>query len=292
MSTTLPKLLEVLTLEELDVDVYRGQTPETSLQRVFGGQVLGQALMASGLTVPGDRTVHSLHGYFLRPGDPHAPILYLAERLRDGGSFSARRVVARQHGKVIFVMLSSFQVHEDGLEHQLPAPHVPGPDGLPTLFEVTRRRTNGAWPVDPQEWAAIDVRVVEPERPEAGRTGPFGLQVWLKAAGALPDDPLLHAAVLAYASDMTLLSVSAVPHGLVLADPRLMTASLDHAMWFHRAFRADEWLLHDESSPSASNSRGSGQGRVFDRQGRLVATTMQEGLLRQVNSPSGAAPRS
>lgn len=273
MAATVEELLDVLTLEQVEDDIFRGRSPRTSLQRVFGGQVLGQALMAAGRSVPDGRTVHSLHGYFLRLGDPAVPIAYVVERVRDGGSFTTRRVVARQHGRAIFQVSASFQVVEPGLDHQDPAPEVPGPEELLSLVELAGAG-RPAYP-EPQEWAAIDVRPID----RVSAAAP-GLQVWLRAAAPLPDDPLLHAAVLAYASDMTLLAVAAVPHDVTLRDPRLFTASIDHAMWFHRPFRADQFLLHDEVSPSASGGRGTGYGRVFDLQGRLVATAVQEGLMR------------
>lgn len=286
MTATVAELLDILLLDQIEDDVFRGRSPRTSLQRVFGGQVLGQALMAAGRTVTPLRSVHSLHAYFLRLGDPQVPIAYLVDRVREGRSFSTRSVLARQHGRAIFHMSVSFQVTEPGLEHQDPPPQVPGPEGLRTLAQY-RARDDAAWPVDPDEWAAIDVRVVEDgagqEPPECCRLG--RMQVWLRAADELPDDPLLHAAVLAYASDLTLLAAALVPHSVNLGNPRLFSASLDHAMWFHRPFRADEWLLHDEHSPSAGNARGLGQGRVFSQDGRLVATTVQEGLMRVNDLP-------
>ena len=278
MPATLEGLLEVLTLDRIDDNVFRGRSPETSLQRVFGGQVLAQALIAAGSTVTRERTVHSLHAYFLRLGDPIVPIAYLVEPVREGRSFSTRRVVAHQHGRPIFQMSASFQISEPGLDHQAPAPEVPRPDALPTVEERIARGDDN-WPSDPLEWAAIDVRPVQ--GPTCGTADVTErVQVWLRAAGTMPDEPLLHAAVLAYASDLTLLAAAIVPHGVGLHDPRVFAASLDHAMWFHRSFRADEWLLHDASSPSASNARGTGQGKVFDLAGRLVATTVQEGLMR------------
>ena len=281
MTATVAELLDVLSLDRIEDDVFSGRSPKTSLQRVFGGQVLGQALMAAGTTVTPQRYVNSLHAYFLRLGDPAVPIAYIVERVREGRSFSTRRVIARQHGRPIFHMSASFQISEPGLEHQDPAPQVPDPDELATLAQF-KSRGDAAWPVDPDEWAAIDVRRVEetaaPGSPDGSGVG--RLRVWLRAAERLPDDPLLHAAVLAYASDLTLLAAALVPHSVQIGNPRLFSASLDHAMWFHRPFRADEWLLHDEHSPSAGNARGLGQGRVFSRDGRLIATTVQEGLMR------------
>ena len=272
MAATVEELLDVLTLEQVEDDIFRGRSPRTSLQRVFGGQVLGQALMAAGRSVPADRTVHSLHAYFLRLGDPTVPIAYLVERVRDGGSFSTRRVVARQHGRPIFQMSASFQVVEPGLDHQDCAPEVPGPEellGLVALAGAGGRRPGAAG-------VGRDRRATD--RPGRGR----GARASGVAAGgrAAAGRPAAARCVLAYASDMTLLAVAAVPHDVTLRDPRLFTASIDHAMWFHRPFRADEFLLHDEVSPSASGGRGTGYGRVFDLQGRLVATAVQEGLMR------------
>ena len=282
MSPTLEALLDLLDLEPLEEDLYRGRSPETTRQRVFGGQVAGQALVAAGRTVVPDRAVHSLHAYFLRPGDPTIPIVYAVDRVRDGRSFTTRRAVARQHGRAIFVMSASFQVAEAGLDHQAAMPPVPPPETLPTLRERMAASTVD-WGDIWQEWGAIDVRHVggEGERgvevvPGDGPHAP----VWLRAASPLPDDPLLHVCVLTYASDLTLLSSALVPHGLTMATPGLGMASLDHAMWFHRPFRADQWLLYDQSSPSASGGRGLGLGRIFTGDGRLVASAVQEGLIR------------
>ena len=269
MVASVPELLTLLDLERLDDDLLRGHAPATTLQRVFGGQVLAQALVAGARTVPDDRPPHSLHGYFLRAGDPSVPIVYLVERTRDGGSFTTRRVIARQHGRPIFHMTASFQVVEEGLEHQDLMPEVPAPEGLPTLAE---RIAASGRPVAPDEWGVLDVRY--------GGEDLDRLQVWLRTISPLPDVPALHAAVLAYASDLTILGTALRPHGIGFEDPRLISASIDHAMWFHRPARADQWLLHDQDTPSASGGRGLGRGRMFDQQGRLVATTVQEGLMR------------
>jgi acyl-CoA thioesterase-2 len=283
MPQSIDELVALLDLETLEDGLYRGQQPDTSLQRVFGGQVAGQALAASNRTVEAGRRVHSLHAYFLRPGDPSVPILYDVERTRDGRSFSLRRVVARQHGRPIFSMSSSHQVPEEGLEHQDTMPEVTAPEDCPELGDVLAtltKRPRSDWD---HEWAALDVRYAgdsreggvlsDPEHPAVAR-------VWLRAAGRLSDDPALHEAVLAYASDLTLLSASVVPHGVYIGDPRLVPASLDHAMWFHRPFRADEWLLYDQVSPSASGGRGFATGRLFTQQGRLIASVVQEGMVR------------
>ena len=283
MPQSIDELVALLDLETLEDGLYRGRQPETSLQRVFGGQVAGQALAATIRTVEAGRIVHSLHAYFLRPGDPSVPILYDVERTRDGRSFSLRRVVARQHGRPIFSMSSSHQVPEEGLEHQDSMPEVTAPEDCPELGDVLAtitKRPRDDWD---REWAALDVRYAgdsreggvlnDPEHPAVAR-------VWLRAAGHLADDPALHAAVLAYASDLTLLSASVVPHGVYIGDPRLVPASLDHAMWFHRPFRVDEWLLYDQVSPSASGGRGFATGRLFTQQGRLIASVVQEGMVR------------
>lgn len=268
---TVADLVALLQLEPLDDGLLRGVAPETELQRVFGGQVLAQALMAGGGSVAADRAPHSLHGYFLRPGDPAVPIEYVVEPTRDGGSFSTRRVIARQHDRPIFHMTASFQAPETGFEHQDPMPEVPAPETLPHL-----RDRPGAGPaLRHGEWDALDVRYDEDARRDDD-----ALRVWLRTAGTMPDDPLLHAAVLAYASDLTLLAAAAVPHDVSFGDPDVIAASLDHAMWFHHAVRVDEWLLHDQESPVASGGRGLGRGRIFARDGRLVATTVQEGLIR------------
>jgi acyl-CoA thioesterase-2 len=283
MPQSIDELVALLDLETLEDGLYRGQQPDTSLQRVFGGQVAGQALAATIRTVEAGRRVHSLHAYFLRPGDPRVPILYEVESTRDGRSFSLRRVVARQHGRPIFSMSSSHQVPEEGLEHQDSMPDVTAPEDCPELGDVLAtitKRPRDDWD---HEWAALDVRYAgdsreggvlnDPEHPAVAR-------VWLRAAGKLTDDPAVHAAVLAYASDLTLLSASVVPHGVYIGDPRLVPASLDHAMWFHRPFRVDEWLLYDQVSPSASGGRGFATGRLFTQDGRLIASVVQEGMVR------------
>jgi acyl-CoA thioesterase-2 len=248
---------------------------------VFGGQVAGQALVAAGRTVErGD--VHSLHAYFLRPGDPSVPILYEVDRIRDGRSFTTRRVVAIQHGRAIFNLSASFHVDQRGPDHQLPMPAVPDPESLPTFQErmAPYAEQFGDWLTRPQP---IDQRHLDdPGAPFSREGGRAPRQrLWIRADGRLDDGQLLHACVVAYASDMSLLDSVMLPHRLSWDDPRLMGASLDHAMWFHRPFRADEWLLYDQASPSASGARGLALGRVFTEDGRLVATVAQEGLIRQ-----------
>jgi acyl-CoA thioesterase-2 len=273
MPESLEDLVDLLDLEMIDVDLFRGQQPQTSMQRVFGGQVLGQALVAASRTVDPGRIVHSLHGYFLRGGDTAVPIIYRPEPTRDGGSFSSRRVVASQNGKPIFYMSASFQRPEPGLDHQDPMPDelVP-PEEAPTLASVLEARSGRKAADWDKEWSALDVRLA----------GVTGRQFWIRAAGKLPDDPALHACVLAYASDLTLLGASLLPHGIVIGDRRIQPASLDHALWFHREFRADEWLLYDQASPSASGARGFATGRLFNQDGRLIASVAQEGLIRPV----------
>jgi acyl-CoA thioesterase II len=271
MPESLEDLVDLLDLEMIDVDLFRGRQPQTSAQRVFGGQVLGQALVAASRTVDAERHVHSLHGYFLRPGDTAVPIVYRTEQTRDGRTFSSRRVVGSQSGRTIFYMSASYQRAELGLDHAdpMPADLLP-PEEAPTLASVLEQASGRKAEEWTKEWAALDVRL-------AGRTG---RQFWIRAAGKLPDDQALHACVLAYASDLTLLGASLLPHGLILGDPRIQSASIDHAMWFHREFRADEWLLYDQASPSASNARGFATGRLFTQDGRLIASVAQEGLIR------------
>jgi acyl-CoA thioesterase II len=255
-------LVKLLDLEVIEVNIFRGLSPDESRQRVFGGQVAGQALVAAARTVEADKRIHSLHAYFLRPGDPSVPILYEVDRIRDGRSFVTRRVVAIQHGKAIFNLAASFHRDEPGLAHQFPPPDdLPGPDDLP--------------PARAPE-SAIDARYVAArpdERPPVQR-------VWLRADGRLPDDPVLHTCVLTYASDMTLLDTTLLPHRGQFDETKLMMASLDHAMWFHRPFRADEWLLYAQDTPSGGGGRGLGRGLIFTHDGSLVVSVVQEGLIR------------
>ena len=275
-------LVALLDLEPIEVNVFRGRSPDDKRQRVFGGQVAGQALVAAGRTVDPGRPVHSLHAYFLRPGDPSVPILYEVDRIRDGRSFTTRRVVAIQHGQAIFNLAASFHVAEEGFDHQLPMPEAPPPEGLPTFAErlAPVRELVGEWYTRPQP---IDLRHVgaPPHASGGGDPRPPCQQVWFRADGTLPDDPLLHACVVTFASDMTLLDSILLAHGTSWLDPGLMGASLDHAMWFHRPFRADEWLLYDQESASASGARGLGQGRIYRRDGVHAVSVVQEGLFRR-----------
>jgi acyl-CoA thioesterase-2 len=278
------QLLEVLDLTELEPMVYRGMSPPVGPQRVFGGQVAGQALVAAGRTVDPDRAVHSLHGYFVRAGDPAAPIEYRVENIRDGRSFSVRRAVATQHGRTIFFMSASFHRPENGLEHQAPMPaDVPAPDELPTMVERLAKYPErlGIWNLIPRP---MEVRYVgEPGWVRPGdRPAEHHQRVWMRVDGKLPEDQLIHACALAYASDLTLLDSVLSQHGEVWGPGGFMGASLDHALWFHRPFRADQWLLYDCWSPSSSGSRGLATGRMFSEDGRNIATAVQEGLLRRV----------
>lgn len=282
--TAVDALVRLLDLEALGDDRFLGISPPVGPQRVFGGQVAGQALVAAGRTVDPERQVHSLHGYFVRPGDPTVPITYTVENIRDGRSFSVRRSVAQQHGKVIFFMSASFHVPEDGLDHHEAAPaDVPPPEEVPTMAERLAKypERSGIWSMIPRP---IDVRYVgEPGWvPPGDRPASPTQRVWMRIDGKLPDDPLLHACALAFASDLTLLDSVLAVHGAVWGPGGFVGASLDHALWFHRGFRADEWFLYDSVSPSASDARGLATGRMFTRDGRHIATAVQEGLLRRV----------
>jgi acyl-CoA thioesterase-2 len=279
-------LLEMLDLEALPDGSFRGVSPAVGPQRVFGGQVASQALVAAGRTVDPVRQVHSLHGYFVRPGDPAEPIHYRVEDIRDGRSFSVRRCVARQHSQTIFFMAASFHHHEEGLDHHAPAPKdVPPPEDLPTMADRLARfpERHEIWSIMPRP---IDIRYVgEPGWVRPGeRPADVHQRVWMRIDGKLPDDPVLHACLLAYASDLTLLDSVLSVHGEVWGPGGVIGASLDHALWFHRPFRADEWFLYDCWSPSASGSRGLATGRVLTRDGRHIASAVQEGLLRRVGA--------
>jgi acyl-CoA thioesterase-2 len=283
MMTPLSSVLALLDLEPIEVNLFRGRSPQEERQRVFGGQVLAQALVAAGRTVE-DRSAHSFHAYFLRPGDPTVPILYEVDRIRDGKSFTTRRVVAVQHGRAIFNMSASFQIEEPGLEHQAPMPDAPLPEELPTAEEYREVLKKSA-PPGAETWfdgdRAFEERYADPinwYKPE--KQAPHQ-RIWLRASEPLPDDPALHQAILAYVSDMSLLDSAAMPHAISWVDPQMQIASLDHAMWFHRPFRADEWLLYVSESPSASNARGLATGSIYTRDGRLVCTVAQEGLMRK-----------
>lgn len=284
MPTALDDLTHLLDLEVIEVNIFRGRSPAEHRQRVFGGQVAGQALVAASRTVDDrDRRIHSLHAYFLRPGDPAIPILYEVDRIRDGKSFTTRRVVAVQHGQAIFNLQASFHIPEPGLSHQIPMPDVPAPDTLPdwkTRLEPHRELV-GDWYDRPRP---IDLRYVEGDPLDRGTERSVQQRVWLRADGRLPDDPTLHACIVTYASDMTLLDTALLPHALSFADNSVQMASLDHAMWFHRPFRADEWLLYDQLTPTTSAARGFVVGSIYTISGDLAISVVQEGLIRQARS--------
>jgi acyl-CoA thioesterase-2 len=275
------RLVALLDLERIEENIFRGVSPAESPMRVFGGQVAGQALIAAGRTVAVDRRVHSLHAYFIRPGDPSIPIVYEVDPIRDGRSFTTRRVTAIQRGKAIFALSASFQVDEPGIEHSEPMPEVPDPETLPTyaqqiapLGDLGRERMRLPRPID-LRYVTTPAWLTRESGPRDARN-----QVWMRADGTLPDDQLLHVCVLTYCSDLTLLDSVLARHGVYWGLDDVNGASLDHALWFHRPFRADEWVLYDCSSPTASGARGLATGRFFTQQGALVATVVQEGLLR------------
>src|SRR5947208_10945989 len=282
MSAALQAVLDILDLEPLEVNLFRGRSPQSGWQRVFGGQVIGQALVAACRTVEG-RPPHSLHCYFLIGGDPKVPIIYEVDRIRDGKSFTTRRVVAIQHGQAIFTLMVSFHNDEEGLTHQAPMPQVPPPEDLPseaqikatilpTMPEAVRRYYESERPI---ELRPVEYRRYLGEKYDSGR-----FNVWIRTTGKLPDDPAIHQCVLAYASDMSLLDAALVPHGRSLFEKEFMGASLDHALWFHRPFRADDWLLYAQETPNMIGSRGFARGLIFRRDGALVASVAQEGLVR------------
>jgi acyl-CoA thioesterase-2 len=283
MSSAVQDLLTILDLEPLEVNLFRGRSPQAGWQRVFGGQVIGQALVAALRTVE-NRPPHSMHAYFLLPGDPKVPIVYDVDRIRDGRSFTTRRVVAIQHGHAIFTMAVSFHGDEPGLSHQAIMPDVPKPEDLPSEAEIKEK----ALPHMPEPMRRyyererpIELRPVEFSRYLGVKSEDAKFHVWIRATGPLPDDPAIHQCVLAYASDMTLLDTALVPHGRTLFERAFMAASLDHALWFHRPFRADDWLLYAQESPNLSGARGFSRGLLFARDGRLVASVAQEGLFRE-----------
>jgi acyl-CoA thioesterase-2 len=282
-NAALETLLAALTLEPLEDNLFRGPRACEGWQRVYGGLVLGQSLVAAALTVDAGRAIHSLHGYFLLAGDPEREIVYDVERIRDGGSFTTRRVRAIQHGRAIFSMSASFHKSEEGYEHQSAMPDVPLPEALPSARDLMR----GVLPNLPENMRAywnrehpIDVRIVDASRYASRDPQTPAQSIWLRANGTLPESSYIHQAVLAYASDFTLLDTALIAHGKLLFDRDIQLASLDHAMWFHRPFRADDWLLYVQDSPTASGARAYCRGAIFDRQGRLVASTVQEGLMR------------
>ncbi len=277
-------VIRLLDLEPIEVNIFRGVSPTENRQRVFGGQVAGQALVAAARTVEPEYAVHSLHAYFLRPGDPTVPILYEVDRIRDGRSFVTRRSVGIQHGKAIFNLQASFHRHEDGYEHQRPGPvDLPEPESLPdfhTRMAPYKDRLGDFY----DRPRPIDLRYIDWNPPDRKESLPPTQRVWLRANGELPDDATLHVCLLTYASDMTVLDTSLLPHGGSWHDPDTFMASLDHAMWFHRPFRVDNWLLYDQDSPVAGGGRGFGRGLVYTQDGHLVASVAQEGLIRRMHS--------
>jgi len=286
MTSAVQDLLTILDLERLEVNLFRGRSPQVGWQRVFGGQVIGQALVAACRTVDeiAARPPHSLHAYFLLAGDPKVPIIYEVDRIRDGRSFTTRRVVAIQHGHAIFSMSVSFHVAEPGLDHQAEMPAVPGPEELPSDAEMRAR----VLPIMPEpvrryyeRERPIELRPVEFERYLGKKFLGGRFNVWIRTIGPLPDAAAIHQCVLAYASDLMLLDAALIPHGRTVFEKTIMAASLDHALWFHRPFRADDWLLYAQDSPNASGARSFARGLIFTRQGELVASVAQEGLVRE-----------
>ena len=283
MSSAIADLVSILDLERIEENIYRGTSPQVGWQRVFGGLVISQALVAASRTVEG-RPPHSLHAYFILPGDPSVPIVYEVDRIRDGKSFATRRCVAIQHGRAIFSLSASFQVEETGLEHSFDMPDVPAPETLPSEAEVIKR----FGPMMPEavrryfeRERPIELRPVDLARYIArGKNLPAVQQVWVRAVAPLPDDPALHRAVLAYLSDMTLLDTALIAHGKSVFDKTMQVASLDHALWFHRPFRADQWMLYAQDSPNANGARGLTRGSIYAQTGELIASVVQEGLMR------------
>jgi acyl-CoA thioesterase II len=283
MSRAVDELLSILDLERLEVNLFRGRSPQVGWQRVFGGQVIGQALVAAYRTVEGRRP-HSLHAYFLLGGDPSVPIIYEVDRIRDGKSFTTRRVVAIQRGRPIFSMSVSFHLEEPGFEHAAAMPEVPPPESLPAESDI--RSTVMPLMPDPvrayfERERPIELKPVEYERYLSREPREAKFNVWIRTTGQLPNDAAIHQCVLAYASDMTLLDASLIPHGRTVFEQAIQPASLDHALWFHRPFRADDWLLYAQDSPSAHGARGFSRGLIFSRDGTLVASVAQEGLIRE-----------
>jgi len=290
--SALEGLLSILDLEPLEENLFRGRSPQQGWQRVYGGQVLGQALVAAVRTVPADRFAHSLHAYFLLAGDPSRPIVYNVERVRDGGSFTTRRVTAIQHGRAMFVMSASFHITETGLDHHNTMPKVPPPEDLPSEQQLTAKllahlpeNMRSYW----ERERPIEMRPLDVSRYFARERRAPEQMVWMRASGRLPDAFPLHQCVLAYASDFTLLDTALIAHGKLMFDKDIQLASLDHALWLHRPFRADDWLLYAQESPSSHGARGFCRGRIFTRDGVLVASVAQEGLMRE--RTSDFAPR-
>lgn len=284
MSASTQEFLTLFDLETVGDDVFRGYSPADAGKQVYGGQAVAQALVAATRTVPCDRPAHSLHAYFVLAGDPRVPIDYAVERVRDGKSFTTRRCVATQRGRTIFSMEASFQIVEAGLEHAVDMPEAPPPETLPDKSAIAERFQNFL-PRTARQWlerpGALDLRVALPDSLAAGADPEKARQfIWFRLCGRLPDNQAAHSAALAYLSDMTLLNTALLVHGRVIFDPTLQVASLDHALWLHRPFRVDEWLLYVQDSPNASGARALTRGEIFTRDGRLVASVAQEGLIR------------
>ncbi|EAR10938.1 acyl-CoA thioesterase [Reinekea blandensis] len=287
MSDVVKNLIELLKLESIGQNRYRGHSQDLGYAKLFGGQVIGQALSAAAQSQE-HRHPHSLHSYFIRPGDAQNPIEFEVENIRDGRSFSVRRVIASQFGKPILAMTASFQVEEDGMEHQVAMPNVPGPENLEPELKLFRDHANEIPERVRSQFTAerpIEYRIVEAQNPFRPRHGIAKRHMWIRSAAPLPDDPLVHQSMLAYTTDYGFLETALMPHGISIAQPGLQIASLDHAIWFHRPFRLDNWLLYVADSPTAGSARGFVRGQIFDQEGRLVASTTQEGLIRYKGKP-------
>ncbi|MEO9336276.1 acyl-CoA thioesterase II [Mesorhizobium sp. SB112] len=289
MSAAIQELLSILDLEQLEHNLYRGRSPKANWQRVFGGQTIAQALVAAQRTVGGDRPVHSLHGYFMRPGDTEIPIVFQVDRIRDGGSFTTRRVVAIQHGEAIFSLEASFQKKEEGLEHQIEMPKgLPAPETLPSQRELIENSPNLPAAIR-HYWAKerpLEIRPVNVEHYTSNTKLPPVQHIWIRTTGSVPNDPAMQSAVLAYLSDMTLLDTSTFAHGRGIFDADIQAASLDHAMWFHRPHDLDGWMLYTQDSPSSSGARGFTRGSLYTPDGTLIASVAQEGLIRLKRKPA------
>jgi len=284
MNEAVQNLLAILDLEILEQNLFRGRSPQSGWQRVFGGQVIGQALVAAQRTVSAERRVHSLHGYFMRPGDPEVPIIYEVDRIRDGRSFTTRRVVAIQHGHAIFSMSASFQVAEGGLEHFIEMPEVPNPDELMSEKKLAEQFIDHAPENIRKYWQRerpIELRPVSLKHYLSKEKLEPKQNIWIRSTGQLPSDPAIHEAVLAYASDMTLLDTALYAHGGRVFDQKIQTASLDHSMWFHRPLNIEDWHLYAQDSPNSSGARGFTRGGIYNQSGTLVASVAQEGLIRE-----------
>ncbi|NVK33391.1 MAG: acyl-CoA thioesterase II [Rhodobacteraceae bacterium] len=290
MTTAIDTLLHILDLEQLEQNLFRGHSIDSVLKRIYGGQVIAQALKAAMGTVEEDRGVHSLHCYFLRPGDPTIPVIYDVERIRDGGSFTTRRVVAIQHGRPIFSMSASFHIHEESFDHQVDRPDVTMPEDLPSEEALKSKYLSTAPSHIKRYWQRerpIEIRPVDLHAFMVDDKRQPYQSAWIKTYSPLPDDRNTHECILAYASDLVLLQTALLPHATSVFSDEVQAASLDHSIWFHRPFRADDWLLYEIDSPSASGARGFSRGSFYNREGQLVASTAQEGLLRRVSKDRG-----